>query len=121
MTLSTMQVTGTWVSDTGLPAQGRIEFLPKKNRFTNGGAIIDAHTFAVLLDAAGHMSVVLARCSAGYQITENIIGAPRLRYTLKDDAGPVDLGDTDLLVGGVITTLTGEPIIARPGYRLQVD
>jgi hypothetical protein len=97
--LTTITVTGTFLTILGAAATGKVTFTPSVVPLTDsvGHVIIDGPTVATL-DGSGHISVVLA-CTDNanlpaftYEVAPAINGAAASRYPAK--ALPHSLGST---------------------------
>jgi hypothetical protein len=95
MALSTITVTGTWVTPANVaPASGSVMFQPVQE-VAGGGFIVADSPVTATLNGAGAISIVLVNntqaTSLQYQVTEQIAGAPTVTYVISPTGSSVDL------------------------------
>ena len=94
MALSTITVTGTWVTPTNVaPASGTVTFQPVQEAVGGGYMVAGSPVNAAL--SAGAISIALVNntqaTSLQYQVTENIAGAPAVTYVISPTGSTLDL------------------------------
>ena len=123
--LTTITLTGTFLSNTGVPLSGTIAFLPPPELVDPANAIMYSAPVTTTLDASGHFSVSLICTDNGallpvgwaYTVTEQIAGTRTYQIYL-----PHTLGATaDLSSVVPVPSLSGSPAIipsgiVAPGY-----